>query len=103
MAEKKNFLIIILFRLYKFYYSVYWYWIEWFANGILLLLPCIERPAYFTSVPSWVALIIEIFALSIICASFLLTMHFQDKKKLLREAVYPYIFASTFIVNIYFF
>ena len=51
-------------------------------------------------VPPWVALIIEIFALSILCASFLITMHFQDKRKLLREAVYPYIFAIVFIVNI---
>jgi hypothetical protein len=43
---------------------------------------------------------IEIFALSILCASFLITMHFQDKKKLLREAVFPYIFSGVFLVNI---
>ena len=88
-----------LFSLYKFYYSVYWYWIVWFADAALLLLPCLERPAYFPDVPPWVALIIEIIVLLILLVSFLITMHFQDKRQLLREAVYPYIFAIVFLVN----
>jgi hypothetical protein len=80
------------------YYSTYWYWIVWVADAALLLLPCIERPAYFNVQP-WVALIIEIIALSILLASFLISMHLQNKRKLLREAVYPYIFTVVFIVN----
>jgi hypothetical protein len=77
-----------------------WYWIVWLADVALLLLPCIERPAYFTDVPAWVALIIEIIALAILCASFIISMHLQNKRKLLGEAVYPYIFTIVFIVNL---
>ncbi|UJR32188.1 hypothetical protein I4U23_019652 [Adineta vaga] len=87
-------------RLYNFYYSMYWYWIVWFADIALLLLPCIERPAYFTSVPKWVALIIEILALSILLASFIISMHLQNKRKLIREAVYPYVFTIVFLLTI---
>ncbi|CAF0832205.1 unnamed protein product [Adineta ricciae] len=87
-------------RLYKFYYSVYWYWIVWFADIALLLLPCIERPAYFESVPKWVALIIEIIAISVLLASFIISMHLQNQRKLIREAVYPYIFIIVFLLTI---
>jgi hypothetical protein len=90
---------MILLRLYNFYYSTFWYWIVWFADAALLLLPCIERPAYFADVPSWVALFIEIVALIILSTSFLVSMHLQDRRKLFREAVYPYIFGIVFIVN----
>ncbi|CAF0844052.1 unnamed protein product [Rotaria sordida] len=86
-------------RLYTVIYSTFWYWIVWFADAALLLLPCIERPAYFTEVPPWVALIIEIAALSILFASFILSMRLQDKRKLLREAVFPYIFAGVFLLT----
>ncbi|CAF3868768.1 unnamed protein product [Rotaria sordida] len=86
-------------RLYTIIYSTFWYWIVWFADAALLLLPCIERPAYFTEVPPWVALIIEIAALSILFASFILSMRLQDKRKLLREAVFPYIFAGVFLLT----
>ncbi|CAF0966269.1 unnamed protein product [Adineta steineri] len=87
-------------KLYNFYYSIYWYWIVWFADVALLILPCIERPAYFTSVPTWVALIFEILALSILLASFIISMHLQNKRKLLHEAVYPYVFSVVFILSI---
>lgn len=88
-------------RLYIRTYSTLWYWIVWLADAILLLLPCIERPAYFDDVPAWVALIIEIFALSILFVSFVLSMRLQDKRKLLGEAVFPYIFVTVFLVNIF--
>ena len=91
-----------MISLYRFYYSIHWYWIVWFADVALLLLPCIERPAYFTEVPSWVALLIEIVALSILSAAFLISMHLQDKRKLLGEAVYPYVFVVVFVVNMNF-
>ena len=65
----------------------------------LLLLPCIERPKFYKDVPTWVALIIEVVVLLVLLASFLIAMHLQDKRKLLREAVYPYIFAGVFVVN----
>ncbi|CAF3508296.1 unnamed protein product [Rotaria sp. Silwood1] len=86
-------------RLYTVIYSTAWYWIVWLADVALLLLPCIERPAYFKEVPAWVALIIEIIALSILLASFILSMRLQDKRKLLREAVFPYIFAGVFLLT----
>ncbi|CAF4511881.1 unnamed protein product, partial [Rotaria sp. Silwood2] len=85
--------------LYTLIYSTYWYWIVWLADFTLLLLPCIERPAYFTDVPPWVALIIETIALSILFASFILSMHLQDKRKLLSEAVFPYIFLAVFLLT----
>lgn len=87
-------------QLYKFYFSTYWYWIVWLADITLLLLPCIERPAYLTEVPSWVALLIEIPALAILAASFLITLQFQDKKKLLKEAVFPFIFTLVLLLTI---
>ena len=62
-------------------------------------MPCIERPAYLTETPAWVAVLIEIPALAILVASFLVTIHFQDKKKLLKEAVFPFIFALAFLVK----
>ncbi|CAF3333517.1 unnamed protein product [Rotaria socialis] len=86
-------------RLYRLSYSKLWYWIVWLADVSLLLLPCIERPAYFSDVPPWVALIIEILTLAILLASFILSMHLQNKRKLLREAVYPYIFVGVFLLT----
>lgn len=86
-------------RLYNFSYSTLWYWVVWCADVTLLLLPCIERPQYFDSVPEWVALIIEIFALGILLASFVIAMYLQNVYKLLREAVYPYIFTAVFTVR----
>lgn len=78
---------------------MYWYWIVWFADIALLVLPCIERPAYFESVPKWVALLVEIFAIAILLASFIISMHLQNQRKLVREAVYPYIFIIVFLVK----
>ncbi|CAF4788724.1 unnamed protein product [Rotaria socialis] len=86
-------------RLYRLSYSKLWYWIVWLADVSLLLLPCIERPAYFSDVPPWVALIVEILTLAILLASFILSMHLQNKRKLLREAVYPYIFVGVFLLT----
>lgn len=89
----------LLFRLYKFYYSTYWYWIVWLAETALMLLPCLERPAFFTNAPPWIALIIEILALSVLLASFLVSLHFQERRQVLREAIHPYIFTVVFLVK----
>ena len=89
-----------LFRLYKFYYSALWYWIVWLADVALLLLPCFERPAFFTEVPQWVALLIEIVALAILATTFLISVRFQDRKRLFHEAIHPYMFIVILIVNI---
>ena len=88
-----------LLRLYKFSYSTLWYWIVWLADIALLLIPCIEQPAYFKNVPTWVALLIEILALSVLFISFFISMTLQDKRRLLREAVYPYIFTGVLLVT----
>lgn len=91
---------IFLFRLYKFYYSTPWYWIVWLADVALLVLPCFERPAFFTDVPQWVALLIEIVALTIMAATFMISVRFQDRKRLFREAIHPYMFVVILIVSI---
>lgn len=86
--------------LYNFSYSKLWYWIVWFADIALLLLPSIEEPFYFKNVPRWVAILIELLALTILFISFFLSMQLQDKRKLLKGAVYPYIFVVVFLVKI---
>lgn len=89
-----------LCRLYKFYYSNPWYWTVWLADVALLLLPCFERPAFFPDIPQWVALLIEIVALAILATTFLISVRFQDRKRLFREAIHPYMFIVILIVNI---
>ena len=95
---QSNHCFLFFIRSYTFLCSTIWLWIVRFADLALLLLPCIERPAFFSSVAPWVALLIEIIALGIIFSSFVLSMHLQDKRQLLREAIYPYIFIIAFTV-----